>query len=84
MFDLVIKNGIVIDGSGAKREAADVAVTGEKIAAIEKLPQDLQAKKIIDATGKIVCPGFVDINDHSDGFWTLFTVPRLDSKVMQG
>lgn len=84
MFDLVIKNGTVVDGSGAKKVEADIAVTGDKITAIEKLPPESKAKKVIDASGKIVCPGFVDINDHSDGFWTLFTTPRLDSKVMQG
>lgn len=84
MFDLVIKNGTVVDGSGAKKVQTDIAITGDKISVIEKLSSDTQAKKIIDASGKIVCPGFVDINDHSDSFWTLFTVPRLDSKVMQG
>lgn len=84
MFDLVIKNGTVIDGSGEKRTDMDIAVTGGKIVAVEKLPEKIQAKQIIDAKGMIVCPGFVDILDHSDSFWTLFTIPRLDSKVMQG
>lgn len=84
MFDLVIKNGTVVDGSGAKKIEADVAILGGKIVSVEKLPEKVQSKKVIDAKGKIVCPGFVDILDHSDSFWTLFTVPRLDSKVMQG
>lgn len=84
MFDLVIKNGTVIDGSGAQRTVTDVAITDGKIMAIEQLPEKVQAKRVIDAKGKVVCPGFVDILDHSDSFWTLFTVPRLDSKVMQG
>lgn len=84
MFDLVIKNGTVIDGSGAKRMEADIAVSNGKIVSMEKLPGKFQSKRIIDVKGKIVCPGFVDILDHSDSFWTLFSVPRLDSKVMQG
>lgn len=84
MFDLVIKNGTVIDGSGAARRQTDIAISGGKIVAIEKLPEKVQTRKVIDAQGKIVCPGFVDILDHSDSFWTLFTVPRLDSKVLQG
>ncbi|HEY5137928.1 MAG TPA: hypothetical protein VIJ25_01215, partial [Methylococcales bacterium] len=79
MFDLVIKNGTVIDGSGAKRSEADIAILDGKIVSVEKLPEKIQSKKIIDAQGKIVCPGFVDILDHSDSFWTLFTIPRLDS-----
>ena len=84
MFDLVIKNGTVIDGSGSKRIEADVAVEGNKIVAVEKLGAKYQSREIIDAKGKIVCPGFVDILDHSDSFWSLFTSPRLESKVMQG
>jgi N-acyl-D-amino-acid deacylase len=84
MFDLVIKDGIVIDGSGAERVEADVAIEGSRIATIEKLGKKFQAREVIDAKGKVVCPGFVDILDHSDSFWTLFTTPRLDSKILQG
>ncbi len=83
MFDLIIKNGTVIDGSGAKGIIADVGVDKDRIAAVGKL-DNAKSNKVIDAKGKIVCPGFIDILDHSDSFWTLFTVPRLDSKVMQG
>lgn len=84
MFDLVIKNGLVIDGSGAAGKEADVAVENGKIVAVEKLKDNIQSKEVINAAGKIVCPGFVDIQDHSDGYWTLFTSPRLESKAMQG
>lgn len=84
MFDLVIKNGLVIDGSESGRIEADIAIEGNKINTIEKLPDNVQTKRMIDARGKIVCPGFIDILDHSDSFWTIVTSPRLDSKVMQG
>lgn len=84
MFDVVIKNGAVIDGSGAARVVTDVAIKDEKVSALENLGDRFEAQKVIDATGKIVCPGFVDILDHSDSFWTLYNVPRLDSKIMQG
>lgn len=84
MFDLIIKNGIVIDGSGAPRARLDVAIKDEKIVALENLAENVEAARVIDAAGQIVCPGFVDILDHSDSFWTLYTVPRLDSKIMQG
>jgi N-acyl-D-amino-acid deacylase len=64
MFDLVIRNGTVIDGSGAPRFVADVAVTGRVIVAIG---QNLGAgRKEIDATGLMVTPGFVDIHTHYD------------------
>jgi N-acyl-D-aspartate/D-glutamate deacylase len=83
MFDLIIKNGTVIDGTGSKGAVIDVGIEKDKITAVEKL-DNVKASETIDASGKIVCPGFVDLLDHSDSFWTLFTIPRLDSKVMQG
>jgi len=83
MFDLLIKNGTVVDGTGARGAALDIAVEKDKIAVVDNV-KDAKAARIIDASGKVVCPGFIDILDHSDSFWTLFTIPRLDSKVMQG
>ncbi len=65
MFDLVIRGGSVVDGSGAEPVVADVAVTGDRITAIGRaLPAGGQE---IDATGKIVTPGFVDVHTHYDG-----------------
>ena len=83
MFDLIIKNGIVVDGTGKKKRIIDVGIEKDKITAVEKLGDSANASKVIDAKGKIVCPGFIDILDHSDNFWTLFAIPRLDSKVTQ-
>ncbi|MBS0549475.1 MAG: D-aminoacylase, partial [Proteobacteria bacterium] len=65
MFDLVIRNGTVIDGSGQPRKVADVAVQDGRIAAVgAKLGP---ARRIIEADGLIVAPGFVDIHTHYDG-----------------
>jgi N-acyl-D-aspartate/D-glutamate deacylase len=65
MFDLVIRNGTVIDGSGAPRRIADVAVQDGKIAAVgRKLGA---GRREIDAGGLLVTPGFVDIHTHYDG-----------------
>ena len=61
---MIIKNGTVIDGKGGPRFRADVAVRNGKIAAIGKI--DGLADSTIDATGKIVCPGFVDPHTHYD------------------
>ncbi len=69
MFDLIIRGGTLIDGTGSPRRGADVAVTGDRIAAVGDLAE-ASAKTTIDATGLIVAPGFIDVHNHSDG-WLL-------------
>jgi N-acyl-D-aspartate/D-glutamate deacylase len=75
MFDLVIRNGTVIDGSGAPRRVADVAVQDGKIAAVG--PKLGAGRREIDAAGLVVAPGFVDIHTHYDGqaTWDPFVTP---------
>lgn len=65
MFDLIIRGGTVYDGSGRPGIQADVAVSGGRIAAVEPLPA-AQAARVIDARGKWVTPGFIDIHRHAD------------------
>jgi N-acyl-D-amino-acid deacylase len=65
-YDLLIRNGLVIDGSGAKRVRADVAVAGGRIVRIGNLA-NVRAATTIDATGLIVAPGFIDVHTHADG-----------------
>ena len=65
MFDLIIKNGLIYDGKGSKPYKADLAISNEKIVGIGDIQGD--AKEIINAEGKIVTPGFVDIHTHYDG-----------------
>jgi N-acyl-D-amino-acid deacylase len=79
--DLLIKNARVIDGAGAPAYQADVAVRGDTIVRIA--PQiDVQAKKVVDAGGKAIAPGFIDIHVHArDG---IFNVPTADNYVRQG
>ena len=81
MDDLVIRGGQVIDGSGAPGRVADVAVTDGRIMAIDS-GQAWQGRRIIDATGQVVAPGFIDIHTHSD--FTLPLNPRAESKIRQG
>jgi N-acyl-D-aspartate/D-glutamate deacylase len=79
MFDLVIRNGTVLDGSGAPRRIADIAVQEGKIAAVadKSSPRLGTGKREIDAAGLIVAPGFVDIHTHYDGqaTWDPFVTP---------
>ena len=81
MYELVIKNGKIIDGSGNPWLAADVAVVHGKIVGIGQLG-DARADQVIDAGGKFVCPGFVDGHSHSD--LLILDNPTADQKIMQG
>lgn len=65
-YDLVIIGGTVIDGTGRAGSAADVAMKDGKIAAIGRIPRS-QAEQVIDASGLVVSPGFIDVHTHADG-----------------
>ena len=80
MFDLIIKNGTVVDGTGSARFKADVAVKGDSVVAIGEIVGD--ATREIDAFGKIVTPGFIDLHTHSDNSFLID--PYADSKLTQG
>ncbi|MEO8301324.1 MAG: D-aminoacylase [Rhizomicrobium sp.] len=78
--DILIKGGQVIDGTGGPQIQADVGITGDKIVYVGRAP--IKAKRIIDATGKVVTPGFIDMHSHSE-FGLAFDGRGL-SKVTQG
>ncbi len=84
MHDILIKNAIIIDGTKNNKYKADVAVSGGKIKKIKREIKNTRANIIIDAKGSYLTPGFVDINNHSDTYLTLFTVPGLESLLRQG
>ncbi len=65
MHDLVIRNGTVVDGTGAAPRPADVAIDGERITAVGDVPD--RGRNEVDAEGRLVTPGFVDIHTHYDG-----------------
>ncbi|MBI2439120.1 MAG: D-aminoacylase [Candidatus Moranbacteria bacterium] len=83
MYDIIIKNGTVIDGSGRPMYRADLAVSEGRIAAIGDVGA-AGAERVIDATGQYVCPGFIDVNNHSDTYWQLLANPELESLLYQG
>ena len=68
-YDLIIRNGMVVDGSGFSRYRADVAVTDGRIAEIGQIRGS--ARQTIDAEGLLVAPGFIDLHTHYDvqPFW---------------
>ena len=81
MYDIVVRNGFVVDGSGSPARRADVAIKDGKIAKIGDL-QSEPSDHNIDASKKIVSPGFIDMHAHSD--FTLLANPLSDSKIHQG
>lgn len=80
-MDLLIRNGTIIDGNKTERYQADIAIKADRIVQIGDL-NSTEAATIIDATDKIIAPGFVDVHNHSDA-WLLKT-PHLFSKTSQG
>ncbi|MEP7200328.1 MAG: D-aminoacylase [Chloroflexota bacterium] len=81
MFDVIIANGSMVDGSGAAARRADVGVVNGRIAALGDL-RGREAARTIDATGKVVCPGFIDNHQHSD--FTPLVNRACESAVRQG
>src|SRR5262247_2435699 len=81
MDDLLIRGGLVIDGTGAAGREADVLVRDGRIGAVEP-SSGRRAHRVIDARGQVVAPGFIDIHTHSD--FTLPLNPRAEGKVRQG
>jgi N-acyl-D-amino-acid deacylase len=80
LYDLVIKNGRVVNGSGSPWFYADVGVKGGKISSVGKIKSN--AHSVIDACKVVISPGFVDVHSHSDV--TLLVNPKAESYVRQG
>lgn len=80
-YDLVIRGGRVVDGTGSPWVRADVAITGDTIAAVA-YRIDAPAARVIDAAGMVVSPGFIDIHTHARR--GIFDVPTADNYTRQG
>lgn len=81
MFDAIIKNGYLVDGSGNPWFEADIGIKSGKLMEITKLSSEA-AERIIDAKGLVVCPGFIDMHSHSE--YALLANPKAESKIRQG
>src|SRR5256714_5996862 len=82
MFDLLIRNATVVDGTSQPAFTADVAVTKGRIAEVGVIPVEAEAAESVDASGLTLAPGFVDIHTHAD--IALLARPEHLPKVMQG
>jgi len=81
MYDLIIRGGTVVDGTGADRFRADVAISADRIACIEPHIRE-RARHVVDASGQVVAPGFIDAHTHDDRL--LLSDPDMAPKVSQG
>src|SRR6516162_6208489 len=81
MTDWILRGGEVIDGTGRHRWRADVAIAGDRIAAVGSVDKAEGAREI-DVSGKIVAPGFIDVHTHDDR--ALFATPHMAAKASQG
>ena len=82
MLDLIIRNGLIIDGSGSPGFFGSVLAEGDRIALHRGDSTHLEAARAIDAAGYVVCPGFIDLHSHTG--LTIFGDPHHDPKVRQG
>ena len=81
MYDLVLTGGTIVDGTRAKPYVADVCIKGGKIAQITETFSG-ESREVIDVSGKVVSPGFIDIHSHSDACPLVEFAP--DGKIYQG
>ena len=82
MLDLLIKNGLVVDGTGNPGFYAAVGVQGETVSILRGDSANADAGRVIDATGRVVCPGFIDMHAHTG--LVILAEPEHHPKVRQG
>jgi N-acyl-D-amino-acid deacylase len=82
MINLLIVNGQIIDGTGNPGYYAAIAIEGDKVRVIRGDIGSISSKKVVNAAGRIVCPGFIDIHSHSA--LMLLANPRHEPKMYQG
>ena len=81
ILDHIIRNGLVIDGSGSAGVKADIGISGDRIVAIGDLAH-IDAAQVTDAKGLVVAPGFIDVHTHDDA--SLIIRPDMEAKLSQG
>ncbi len=84
MYDILLRGGLVYDGLGSSPFRADIAIKDGRIYEMGEIGRNASTREKIDIDGGIVCPGFIDVNNHSDTHWRIFSDPTLESLVRQG
>src|SRR5215510_12410134 len=79
-YDLLVRNGTIVDGVGRPGFVGDVAIENDRIVALGSVSG--AARQTLDATGRVVSPGFIDVHSHDD--FALLDRPLCDFKIMQG
>src|SRR3989344_3403478 len=82
-YSVIIRNGLVFDGTGEAPRQADIGMDGDTIHSVGALG-DATGLLEVDASNRYVAPGFIDCTNHSDTHWTLFDQARQESLVTQG
>ena len=82
LVDLIIKNGFIIDGTGSPGYYGHVLVEDESIAIIRGILPEIESSRTVDASGHVVCPGFIDLHSHAG--LTILGEPHHDPKIRQG
>ena len=80
MYDILIKNGKVFDGSGADGTNIDIGIKDGKIVALGNFKNE-KATTEINAENKFVCPGFIDIDNKADHYLDIFTLPNAENLI---
>ena len=82
MFDLFLRNGRIMDGTGQTWYRGGVGISGDSLAIVRSGEGDVEAGRVIDVNGSVICPGFIDMHSHSD--LVLLSNPRHEVKLRQG
>jgi len=83
-YDILIKNAMIFDGTGARSFRANVIIKNGKIVKIGEAIDDQICEKVINADKKFLCPGFIDIQNISDHYLTLLSNPKCENLIKQG
>ena len=83
MYDILIKNGLIVNGLGTQPYNGTIAIKNGKIHKITSKDNGYKAHIEIEANGKIITPGFIDISNHSDTYLTLLSAPSQKSLITQ-
>ncbi len=83
-YDILIKNATIFDGTNSKSFRSNILIKNGKIVKIGEAVNESTCEQIINAEKKYVCPGFIDINNSSDHYLTLLSLPACTNFIKQG